>query len=308
MSKSINILIWIFILVWGLWLPAVADEVELTDEEQIIELFDRLERAFQTRSLILFMSTISKAYHDESGLGYKELKLEIAAAFSDEGTSIPETSEGTLNVTLTPEIFYLDEQKAGVRVIAQFGDEPEEELEIFAVVKEKAEWKILTVGAQSVMDLGIPVSEEGSPPEGARETEALQAISVPIQGFQHIGQGQSHPPYNSVPATSGWHYPFTAPWGVHTEPIPDELQVHNLEHGGVIIQYRLGIADSIVDELRSFTERHCRLIIAPYPGLDRNIALTAWGQIDKFDEFDHDRIEAFIEAFINQGPERIPCP
>ncbi|MFQ5794557.1 MAG: DUF3105 domain-containing protein [Candidatus Bipolaricaulia bacterium] len=144
--------------------------------------------------------------------------------------------------------------------------------------------------------------------ESDNVSDALNAVSVPLQGFQHIGQGQSHPPYNSVPATSGWHYPFTAPWGVHHQPVPDEVQVHNLEHGGIMVQYRPGIADWIVDELRSFTQRNCRLIVAPYPGLDHDIALTAWGRIDKFDEFDRDRIEAFIQAYRNQGPEQVSCP
>jgi hypothetical protein len=32
--------------------------------------------------------------------------------------------------------------------------------------------------------------------------------------------------------------------------------------------------------------------------LDRKIALTAWGKIDKFDEFDEGRITKFIKAHI----------
>ena len=60
----------------------------------------------------------------------------------------------------------------------------------------------------------------------------------PDQGGNiHIDQGESHPPYNSTPATSGWHYsaPGLAPakWGIHSDVLPDEVLVHNLEHGGV---------------------------------------------------------------------------
>ena len=44
-------------------------------------------------------------------------------------------------------------------------------------------------------------------------------------------------PYNSEPPTSGPHLPYIAPWGIHTRPIPNELQVHNLEDGGVMVQY-----------------------------------------------------------------------
>lgn len=61
---------------------------------------------------------------------------------------------------------------------------------------------------------------------------------LPDLGNEHI-QTSSDPriAYNSDPPTSGPHLPYIAPWGVHTRPIPLELQVHNLEDGGVVVQY-----------------------------------------------------------------------
>jgi Protein of unknown function (DUF3105) len=52
---------------------------------------------------------------------------------------------------------------------------------------------------------------------------------MPDQGNLHV-QTLSEPilPYNSDPPTSGPHLPYIAPWGIHTEPIPKQLQVHNL--------------------------------------------------------------------------------
>lgn len=47
-----------------------------------------------------------------------------------------------------------------------------------------------------------------------------------------------------------------------------------------------------------------RLILIPRPSLDTRIALTAWGYIDKFDKFDKGRIVRFIDAHINNGPEK----
>ena len=47
-----------------------------------------------------------------------------------------------------------------------------------------------------------------------------------------------------------------------------------------------------------------RLIIIPRPSLDTRVALTAWSYIDKFDKFDKARIEKFIDAHLNQGPEK----
>jgi len=108
-----------------------------------------------------------------------------------------------------------------------------------------------------------------------------------------------HPPYNSDPPTSGWHMGYLAPWGIHTEPIPKELQVHNLEDGGVLVQYNCpqGCPD-LVDKLRAIIARYDRhVILAPYPGMDKRIALTAWTRIDKFDEFDEKRVVRFIDAY-----------
>jgi hypothetical protein len=63
-------------------------------------------------------------------------------------------------------------------------------------------------------------------------------------GNEHIASIDApHKPYNTDPPTSGPHVGSLAPWGVSQEPIPDELQVHNLEDGGVAIQYGSGRHD-----------------------------------------------------------------
>src|SRR5258706_7161780 len=82
--------------------------------------------------------------------------------------------------------------------------------------------------------------------------------------------------YNSDPPTSGPHLPYIAPWGVHVRPIPRELQVHNLEDGGVVVQYGCECPD-VVTRLRDIVNRYDRhVILAPYPGMQSRIWLTAW--------------------------------
>src|SRR5712691_9861950 len=119
-------------------------------------------------------------------------------------------------------------------------------------------------------------------------------------GNEHLAAAdEKHVPYNSNPPSSGPHLPYIAPWGIHTEPIVNELQVHNLEEGGVLIQYNCpqGCPD-LVASLKTIVLRYDRqVILAPYPGMDRRIALTAWTRIDKFDELDEKRIVRFIEAY-----------
>ncbi len=109
--------------------------------------------------------------------------------------------------------------------------------------------------------------------------------------------------YNSDPPTSGPHLPSIARWGIHERPIPKELQVHNLEDGGVLVQYNCDRANQecreLVDKLAKIVRRYNHAILAPYPGVSQKIALTAWTRIDKFNEFDEKRIVRFIDAYID---------
>jgi hypothetical protein len=133
---------------------------------------------------------------------------------------------------------------------------------------------------------------------------AFQAVAtqpgVPVasQGNRHISTPSTqHVPYSTDPPTSGPHLPYIAPWGTHTTPIPKELQVHNLEDGGVMVQYNCDCPE-LVAELKRIVNRYGKqVILAPYPGMKGKIALTAWGRIDQFDEFDEKRIVRFIDAY-----------
>lgn len=129
-------------------------------------------------------------------------------------------------------------------------------------------------------------------------------MKLETQGSTHIESGQSHPSYNSIPATSGWHYDRPlAPvrWGIHTEFVSDEYRVHNLEHGGIGIHYNCPDGcDELVRQLADIVElgrdEGMKILLSPYPGMETTIALTAWTFIDKFDVFDRDRITDFINT------------
>ena len=121
----------------------------------------------------------------------------------------------------------------------------------------------------------------------------------PSLGNAHIQTPETpHAPYSSDPPTSGPHLPYIAPWGVHTKPISRELQVHNLEDGGVVVQYRPECEAQVLEPLKAVVARYRdHVVLAPYPGLDRCIALTAWTRIDTLDQFDERRVVRFIEAY-----------
>ena len=135
----------------------------------------------------------------------------------------------------------------------------------------------------------------------------VKAILTPKPGQAVANMGNAHVTeaqigtnvYNTTPPTSGPHLGNLASWGIHSETIPNEQQIHNLEDGGVIVQYNCpdGCED-LVAQLAAIVKKHQeQVVLAPYPGMDSRIALTAWTRIDKFDNFDQQRIERFIKAY-----------
>jgi len=138
-------------------------------------------------------------------------------------------------------------------------------------------------------------------------TRPLPGVAYPILGRDHIGLGEPHPPYNSNPPTSGWHLPAPAAWGYYPTVLPDELVVHNLEHGGIWISYRDTNDPQLVQQLESLTQRfRTKVIVTQRPKNDSLIAIAAWGRLLKLDRYDESRIIAFINALRNHGPEQVP--
>lgn len=141
--------------------------------------------------------------------------------------------------------------------------------------------------------------------------------------------------YNSNPPTSGSHYKIAAREGVYFSVGPaggmsynttqdDRSLVAAMADGFVILWYKCDIVGpSMVKEgattQSSLKDKECvkrsdnlaksflgkgqnKLIVMPRVGLNKNYALTAWGRIDEFDEFDKMRVDEFIDAFRGFGP------
>lgn len=128
---------------------------------------------------------------------------------------------------------------------------------------------------------------------------------IPIVGRAHITQGSRESGYNSNPPTSGPHWPSPAPWGVHTQPLPDEALVHNLEHGGVWISYKDAKDADLADKLAEVAGRYrTKVIVTPRQKNDAPIAVAGWGRLLKLQRFDEARIVEFIDAYRGKlGPE-----
>jgi hypothetical protein len=128
----------------------------------------------------------------------------------------------------------------------------------------------------------------------------------------HIPEGQAIP-YPSYPPTYGPHWPAPTTWGFHSEVVPDERAVHNLEHGGVVASYNNIPAESLAALQALLTTYpkdkygEVKLLIRPYdkiaPG---TIALTAWNWIDELTTYDDARVRRFLNAHLNKCCEDLP--
>jgi hypothetical protein len=77
--------------------------------------------------------------------------------------------------------------------------------------------------------------------------------------------------------------------------------LHNLEHGGIGVQYDCPdgckeLVDQLADIVRRALDQDLKVIMSPYPGMETRIALTAWAFIDRLDEYDEARVTEFIQA------------
>ena len=86
---------------------------------------------------------------------------------------------------------------------------------------------------------------------------------------------------------------------MHRIPIPWEVQVHNLEDGGVIIHYRCDqpCPDTVAALERIVSAYPTQVIAAPEPRLESAFAVTAWERLVRLDRFDEAAIRQFIEAY-----------
>lgn len=159
--------------------------------------------------------------------------------------------------------------------------------------KKASPWPWL-VGAGVVALIALAVAlpivrEAGKPGERYRS-----------QGNVHIGTGAQTPNYNSDPPTSGPHYETIAGWGSYDEIVPDELLVHNMEDGGVILWYRMGAPEENEAHIRALEDvarGYRNVVIAPREEMPTLYALTAWTRLQRFDAIDEAGMRAFLEAY-----------
>ena len=121
------------------------------------------------------------------------------------------------------------------------------------------------------------------------------------QGNTHIANTSNpHPAYNSNPPTSGWHVSYLANWGSYDYIVPDEVLLHNMEDGGVILWYRIDTQEenrANIAKLEEVAQGYRRTVIAPRQDSETPYTLTAWQRKQSFAEVDEAGMRAFLEAY-----------
>jgi hypothetical protein len=101
--------------------------------------------------------------------------------------------------------------------------------------------------------------------------------------------------------------------------------VHILEQGNVEILYNKDASPGLVGNLCNYAmlndmplwklqtpaspgadvgeqlEQVQAIFVAPYPDMMHKIALTAWSRFDAFDDFDRERIDRFVKAWVGNA-------
>ncbi len=170
---------------------------------------------------------------------------------------------------------------------------------------------ILVIGGFAVGSAGFGQRGSGSG-SSDRYVEGIGVQYDEMPTSTHVSEG-TIVEYNSIPATSGNHWPQWSQCGFFEEALADERIVHNLEHSNIVVSYNLTSPEE-VEQLRDVMDG---IGLAQVLGVTRfydkipegTVALSAWGVLDTMEGIDEDRIKTFFESYAGTlGPEgRIPC-
>jgi hypothetical protein len=143
-----------------------------------------------------------------------------------------------------------------------------------------------------------PVAGTSEPPGATDHCTAAERVA--IQGQGHL-VGNQEPPvaYNSTPPTSGWHTATEVPLGIADAPLSEPEQVSVLEEGGIVITHN-GLLDTDLGQLEDLvTQRYpSEAALTLYPKLaEGEVALAAWGAVQRCSAVDIPAVEAFVAAF-----------
>ena len=178
----------------------------------------------------------------------------------------------------------------------------------------------LAVIATAIALLATRLGGEASAADAMREA-GCTFRTYPATTSEHVPE-LAKVEYNSFPPSNGAMANEMVVWGFYTEPVVGQKQlVHNLEHGGIVIQYGEEVDTETVRSLEAFYRDDPNgLVVAELPALGNKIAIAAWnapsptgkggkpdlghGIVARCPRFDGGAFDTFRGAHRYKGPER----
>jgi hypothetical protein len=162
------------------------------------------------------------------------------------------------------------------------------------------------------------VLHPGAPPlPGESTCEVVITTAIPVASAQHV-QACTPVGYATNPPSGGDHWPMWAAFKSYAVPVPREMYVHNLEHGGVVLAYRctdpcpevIGALQAAIDGAGDDPKcaplpagPRVRLLLTPDDALDTPVAAAAWGATYTATCLDSGSLSSFIASAYAKGPE-----
>jgi Protein of unknown function (DUF3105) len=125
--------------------------------------------------------------------------------------------------------------------------------------------------------------------------------------------------YRTNPPTSGRHYQQPAQDGVYGQAPPDEVLVHNLEHGRVVIWAKPTLSQDQRASLRALVDEDpYQMVLVPRAKMPYEVAASAWNRdplpggtgrlllCDKMNPKVIDALRSFRDEHRSNGPEPVP--
>lgn len=148
------------------------------------------------------------------------------------------------------------------------------------------------------------VKSQSRPPQGERP-----GIAHEDKGQKHVADGTKL--YGgAIPPTSGDHA-SPVPWQVYDQEVPDVNTIHNLEHGGIVINYRPDLpADQVARIKGLFSKPYSRstfkpikAVVAPRAANESPIIMSSWTRNLKLTAYDEKKMIEYYLRNVGKAPE-----
>lgn len=167
---------------------------------------------------------------------------------------------------------------------------------------------LLVMGAcgdsESPTDPAPDATATAEAPEICPDAEHAVPELLPVGVVQELpNNGRIHvlcASYDRTPPASGDHFPAWQNCGIYTQPIQNQTAVHALEHGAVWVAYRPDLDAAVIQTMTDQLKSEKFALMAPYPGLQNPIVLTAWTRQLAVDDWSDPAVEEFLGTYFGR--------